>query len=45
MLNLDPDDFKEVLIILRSHLKNCDVFAFGSRVHGRCQKFSDLDYC
>ena len=45
MLNLDPDDFKEVLIILRSHLKNCDVFAFGSRGHGRCRKFSDLDIC
>jgi len=45
MLGLKPEFIEEIITILRSHLKNCEVFAFGSRVNGRYQKFSDLDIC
>lgn len=43
MLSLEPIYLEEILTILKSHLKNCDIFAFGSRVSGTYQKFSDLD--
>jgi uncharacterized protein len=45
MISLEHEIFREIVTILRSHLKNCEVFAFGSRVQGSSQKFSDLDIC
>ncbi|SRR6266540_1854467 len=43
-MHIDPADLAIVLNILRSHLPRYEVWAFGSRVHGRNLKsFSDLD--
>jgi|GEM_PF-4551972 len=41
MLNLEGEDYDELMSILLARLKRCSVYAFGSRVSGRAQKFSD----
>lgn len=45
MIDLDDEDYFELRNILRTHLKNCRVYAFGSRVKGNNQRFSDVDLC
>ncbi len=43
-IHIDPGQLAIVKDILRKHIPNNDVWAFGSRVHGRnLRKFSDLD--
>lgn len=43
MINIDPAWLNEVKIILKNHVPNCKILAFGSRVNGKPDKFSDLD--
>jgi uncharacterized protein len=44
MIFIDAAALNEVLNILRAHVPDHEVWAFGSRVHGRNLKpFSDLD--
>lgn len=43
MIDLSTDQLARVREIVRRHVHNGDVFAFGSRVGGRAKKFSDLD--
>ena len=43
MLDLSPADLSEVLRILRAHLPEYRVCAFGSRVDGTARRYSDLD--
>ena len=43
MLDLDRQYLNEVLSILKKHVPDCEILAFGSRVNGRAQRFSDLD--
>lgn len=44
MIHLEPAQLEIVQKLLREHLPDCEVWAFGSRVHGRrLEKFSDLD--
>jgi len=43
MINLDKHILEEVQTILRNHVSDCEVRAFGSRVDGSAQKYSDLD--
>ena len=38
-----PSDLETVRDILRKHVPNRRVVAFGSRTTGRCKPFSDLD--
>ncbi|MFH0967135.1 MAG: nucleotidyltransferase domain-containing protein [Methanobacteriota archaeon] len=45
MIDLDDEDYCELLTILKRHLKNCRLYAFGSRVTGNNQRFSDVDLC
>lgn len=45
-MSLKLTSFEQVVVtkILKQHVKNAEVWAFGSRVHGRHLKpFSDLD--
>lgn len=42
-LNIKPADLKTVQTILRHHLPDREVRAFGSRVSGKVKPFSDLD--
>ena len=43
-MHIDPADLEKVLDILRAHVPEYEVWAFGSRVHGRnLKRFSDLD--
>ncbi|SNB46502.1 nucleotidyltransferase family protein [Geobacter sp. DSM 9736] len=43
-MHIDPADLETILKILRSHIPCYEVWAFGSRVHGRnLKRFSDLD--
>lgn len=43
-MHIDAADLEKVLGILRAHVPECEVWAFGSRVHGRnLKRFSDLD--
>jgi len=43
-MHIDAADLETVLAILRTHVSKCEVWAFGSRVHGRnLKRFSDLD--
>ena len=43
-MHIDANSLETVQRILRSHLPGCEIWAFGSRVHGRnLKKFSDLD--
>ncbi len=41
--DLSPQDLRIVLEILRSHVPDRPVFAFGSRTNGRARRRSDLD--
>ncbi len=44
MIVLETDDLNQVRSILREWVPDCEVWAFGSRVHQRGLKpFSDLD--
>lgn len=44
MIHLEPRHLKIVRGILKKQLPQCEVWVFGSRVHGRNLKpFSDLD--
>ena len=43
MIELDSKQLALVTSILKRHLTNCEVYAFGSRVHGSACKYSDLD--
>jgi predicted nucleotidyltransferase len=43
MLNLDPAHLKTIQAILKEHLSDCEVKAFGSRVTGTHKDYSDLD--
>ena len=42
-LDVEPRHLDTVRTILRRHVPEYEVRAFGSRVHGRPRKFSDLD--
>lgn len=42
---LRTDQLRLVRTILRSHVPDREVRAFGSRVTGRCKPVSDLDLC
>ena len=43
MIDLPADQLAQVRQIVKSHLPEGEVFAFGSRVSGKAKKFSDLD--
>ncbi|MBF0612452.1 MAG: nucleotidyltransferase domain-containing protein [Magnetococcales bacterium] len=43
MIDLDPQQLATVTHILRRLVPDCEVRAFGSRVKGKNQKYSDLD--
>ena len=43
MIELERKYLNEVKLILRTFVPGCKVRAFGSRVSGEAQKFSDLD--
>lgn len=43
MIDLEEKYLQEVLRILETHVPDCEVRAFGSRVTGTAEKFSDLD--
>ncbi len=43
MIDLPPDQLEQVRELVRLHLREGRVFAFGSRVSGKSRKFSDLD--
>ena len=43
MLDLAPQHLKIVLDILRNHVPDRAVWAFGSRVKGTARRYSDLD--
>lgn len=42
-LNLSPNDLAEVKAILKQHLPEREVWAYGSRVNGKGHEASDLD--
>ncbi len=44
-LDIRPDHLEMVHAILKQHLPQADVWAFGSRVKGTARKTSDLDLC
>ena len=43
MLDLETAVIDEVVPILREHVPECEVRAFGSRVSGGAHRYSDLD--
>ena len=43
MIEMSPAQLDEVKGILREHVPECEVRAFGSRVTGRVKPWSDLD--
>lgn len=43
MIDLPQKQLEQVREIVRLHLSEGEVFAFGSRVSGKAKKFSDLD--
>lgn len=43
MIDLSADQLAQVREIVRRHVQDGELFAFGSRVSGRAKKFSDLD--
>ena len=43
MIDLAPHHLEKVRTILREHVPQCEVRAFGSRVNGRAKDYSDLD--
>lgn len=42
-LNISPDKLQIVQTILRQHIPQRTVWAFGSRVNGKAKPYSDLD--
>jgi len=42
-IDLAPHVLESVRAILRTHVSDCDVWAFGSRVEAKSKPFSDLD--
>ena len=42
-IDISPKDLETVRCILRDHVPDCEVLAFGSRVKGKARQFSDLD--
>ena len=43
MLTLRPQDRQRILDIIRHHLPDVEIIAYGSRVNGDCHEGSDLD--
>lgn len=43
MIDVSSDHLAEVKAILREHVPECEVRAFGSRVQGTAKPYSDLD--
>lgn len=43
MIDVAPRYLKMIVNILKKHIPNCEVRAFGSRVNGIVKKYSDLD--
>ena len=43
MIDMTPAQLEEVKRILREHVPDCEVRAFGSRVTGQVKPWSDLD--
>ncbi len=43
MIDLSEEHLEQVRKIVKLHLHDAEVFAFGSRVTGKASKFSDLD--
>jgi predicted nucleotidyltransferase len=43
MIDIQEQDLAEVQRILREHVPDCEVRAFGSRIEGKAKKYSDLD--
>jgi len=43
MIDLEPSSIEEIKRILRKHAAGFQVWAFGSRIQGNAQRFSDLD--
>lgn len=43
VLELEPKYLEMVKSILKSHVSECEVRAYGSRVTGKSRKYSDLD--
>lgn len=42
-IHVTPDDLEAVLKILRENIPEYEVWAFGSRLKGTAEEFSDLD--
>jgi type I restriction enzyme S subunit len=42
-IDIDPIHWAIVRAILRKHVPQCEVWAFGSRAKGKTKEFSDLD--
>jgi type I restriction enzyme S subunit len=42
-IDLNPQDWNEVCHVLRTHVPEYPVWAFGSRVKGTAKAYSDLD--
>lgn len=42
-IDLNPSEWEEVKRILKTHVPEYDVWAFGSRVTGTAKPYSDLD--
>jgi type I restriction enzyme S subunit len=42
-IDLEPYILCQVQEVLKQHVPDCEVWAFGSRVSGRAKRFSDLD--
>lgn len=43
MIDLEDKYLDEIKYILFQYMPTCEVYAFGSRVTGNAQKYSDLD--
>ncbi len=43
MIDLSPQHLQTVRAILDRYVPNCEVRAFGSRIHGPAKSYSDLD--
>lgn len=43
MINLEPLHLNEIKRVLREYVPECEVQAFGSRISGTANKYSDVD--
>jgi len=43
MIDLEKQDLDEIKALLRYHVPDCEIRAYGSRVKGTARKYSDLD--